>query len=104
MDTSGFDEQRRRLLAAGGLALLGAPALAQPAPPSGREIVEKMEALLWANTMQGELDMRIVTPRWERTLTLRIWMDRPKRSFVRLLAPAKRRASVRCASATRCGR
>jgi outer membrane lipoprotein-sorting protein len=39
--------------------------------------------------MQGQFDMHIVTPRWERTLSLRIWMDRPKRSFVRVLAPAK---------------
>ncbi|MEJ7930227.1 outer membrane lipoprotein-sorting protein [Ramlibacter sp. AN1015] len=48
-----------------------------------------MEALIWADTMRGEFEMRITTPRWERTLGLRIWMDRPKRSFVRVLSPAK---------------
>ena len=78
--------RRRFLLATGTLAVL--PALAQSAP-GGREIVEKVESLLWANTMQGEFEMRIVTPKWERTLSLRVWMDRPKRSFVRVLAPAK---------------
>lgn len=80
--------RRQVLLAAAGVL---APAWggAQPAPPGGREIVEKLEQLLWADTMQGEFDMRIVTPRWERTLSLRVWMDRPKRSFVRVLAPAK---------------
>lgn len=84
------DRVRRRslLAAAGGLALFHA-ARGQSAPPSGREIVEKVESLLWADTMEGEFDMRIVTPRWERTLSLRVWMERPRRSFVRVLAPAK---------------
>lgn len=39
--------------------------------------------------MQGDFEMQIVTPRWQRTLSLRVWMDRPRRSFVRVLAPAK---------------
>jgi outer membrane lipoprotein-sorting protein len=84
------DRVRRRslLAAAGGLALFHA-ARGQSVPPSGREIVEKVESLLWADTMEGEFDMRIVTPRWERTLSLRVWMERPRRSFVRVLAPAK---------------
>ena len=64
----------RRCTWLAGAAALIAPAVlrAQPAQPSGREIVEKVESLLGANTMQGEFDMRIVTPRWERTLSLRI--------------------------------
>jgi outer membrane lipoprotein-sorting protein len=77
------------LLGAGGAALSAAANAQSPSLPSGREIVEKVESLLWARTMQGEFDMRIVTPRWERTLSLRLWMDRPRRSFVRVLAPAK---------------
>jgi len=80
---------RRQLLAAGSLALLSKVVGAQPDQPSGHDIVARVEALLWANTMQGDFDMRIVTPRWQRTLALRVWMDRPKRSFVRILAPAK---------------
>lgn len=81
--------RRRDLLGCAALALLPAPLLAQAVRPGGRDIVEKLESLLWAKTMRGEFDMRIVTPRWERTLSLRIWMDRPKRSFVRVLAPAR---------------
>ena len=80
--------RRRAFLAAAGAACI-ARAAAQPAQPSGRDIVEKVEALLWADTMQGRFEMRIATPRWERTLSLRVWMDRPRRSFVRVLAPAK---------------
>lgn len=79
---------RRHFLAAGAAWLLGPLAL-HAAAPDGHTIIEKVEALLWATTMQGEFDMRIVTPRWERTLQLRIWMEQPRRSFVRVLAPAK---------------
>ena len=68
-------------------ALLASPAVAQE--PSGREIVESVENLLWSQTMQGEFEMTIATPRWTRTLSLRAWLDRPKRSFIRILAPAK---------------
>lgn len=80
--------QRRTVLALGALSL--APQARSQAPAAtGREIVKAMEALVWADTMRGEFEMRITTPRWERTLSLRIWMDRPGRSFVRVLAPPK---------------
>lgn len=80
---------RRTLLIGAGLFLGESRLAAQPGEPGGREIVERVESLLWSRTMQGEFDMRIATPRWERTLALHIWMERPKRSFVRVLAPAK---------------
>lgn len=55
----------------------------------GREILAKVERLLWGSTVQGEYEMTITTPRWQRTLGLRLWMERPRRSFVRIVAPAK---------------
>jgi outer membrane lipoprotein-sorting protein len=56
---------------------------------TGREILDRAESLLWGKTMQGEFEMSIATPRWQRTLGMRVWMERPKRSFVRILSPAK---------------
>ena len=56
---------------------------------SGRDILDRVENLLWGKTMQGEFEMSIATPRWQRTLGLRVWMDRPRRSFIRILTPAK---------------
>ncbi|RZI40090.1 outer membrane lipoprotein-sorting protein [Herbaspirillum sp. HC18] len=56
---------------------------------SGAEILDRVERLLWGKTLQGEFDMTIQTPRWQRMLALRVWMDRPTRSFVRILSPAK---------------
>jgi outer membrane lipoprotein-sorting protein len=57
--------------------------------PDGREILDRVEKLLWGNTVQGDYEMTITTPRWQRTLGLKVWMDRPKRSFVRIISPAK---------------
>ena len=67
--------------------MLCAPVRAQE--PTGRDILDRVEQLLWGKTLQGEYEMTIATPRWQRTLSLRVWMERPKRSFVRILSPAK---------------
>jgi outer membrane lipoprotein-sorting protein len=69
-------------------APLGVPR-AHAQSSEGREILDKVEKLLWGSTVQGEYEMTIVTPRWQRTLGLRLWMDRPRRSFVRIITPAK---------------
>ena len=66
---------------------LSIPAAA--AEPSPREILDRVETLLWGKTVQGEYELTIATPRWQRTLDLRAWMERPRRSFIRILAPAK---------------
>ncbi|WP_260400391.1 outer membrane lipoprotein-sorting protein [Burkholderia ubonensis] len=54
-----------------------------------RALVERVDTLLWGKTLQGEFEMTITTPRWQRTLSLHAWMERPKRSFIRIRAPAK---------------
>jgi outer membrane lipoprotein-sorting protein len=77
-----------RTLAVGGISTAVAP-LARSQTSEGREILDKVEKLLWGSTVQGEYEMTIATPRWQRTLGLRLWMDRPRRSFVRILSPAK---------------
>ncbi len=57
--------------------------------PDGRAIVAEVEKRLWGKTSQGRYEMRITTPYWQRTLTLQVWMQRPDRSFIRILSPAK---------------
>ena len=57
--------------------------------PTGHEIVERVESLLWGKTLQAQLEMTITTPRWQRTVSLQTWIERPRRSFIRILAPAK---------------
>ena len=83
---------RRRFLrlaaAAVPLAAFAVPGV-RAQPSEGREILDKVEKLLWGRTVQGKYEMTIATPRWQRTLGLRLWMDRPRRSFVRIVSPAK---------------
>src|SRR3990172_4347313 len=71
------------------LALAQVTPLAPAQEIGGREILDRVENLLWGKTMQGEFEMSITTPRWQRTLGMRVWMERPTRSFIRLLSPAK---------------
>ena len=54
-----------------------------------RAIVERAEKALWGTTLQAGLSMTVVTPRWKRTLDLETWIERPRRSFIRILAPPK---------------
>lgn len=57
--------------------------------PTGHQIVERVESLLWGKTLEADMEMTVTTPRWRRTLLLQTWIERPRRSFVRILAPAK---------------
>lgn len=50
-----------------------------------------MEDLLWSKSSQGRYEMVIETPYWRRTLELDVKMQRPDRSFVRVLSPVKER-------------
>lgn len=69
--------------------VLQSPRGAQTQQPTGHEIVERVESLLWGKTLQAEMEMTVTTSRWRRTLSLQTWIERPRRSFVRILAPAK---------------
>src|SRR5262245_8368854 len=57
--------------------------------PSAQEIIDRVESALWGKTLQSQLTMTIATPRWTRTLELAAWIERPRRSYIRLLAPPK---------------
>ena len=57
--------------------------------PSARDVVDRAEKALWGTTLQAQLSMTVTTPRWERTLELQAWIERPRRSFIRILSPAK---------------
>jgi len=73
--------------------LLACAALYGPAyaasDPSATEIVDRADTLVWGKTMQGDMEMIITTPSWSRTMEIKLWQDRPTRSFARIVAPAK---------------
>jgi outer membrane lipoprotein-sorting protein len=69
--------------------LFGAPMTAY-ADPSAAEIVQRADTMQWgAKTLQGEFEMTLITPTWSRSMVLKIWADRPNKSFVRIVSPAK---------------
>jgi len=76
-----------RMVAGATALLLATNAVA--AEPGGRKLVAHVEQLLWGKTNQGPAEMTVATPRWTRTLMLRFRMDRPERTFIRILSPPK---------------
>jgi len=56
---------------------------------TGKQIVERVEQLLWSDSLEGQYDMTITTPYWSRTLKMHLWMERPVKSFIRILSPKK---------------
>ena len=74
---------------AAGMVAASAVGTARSQPTEGRDILDRVEKLLWGSTVQGDYEMTIATPRWQRTLGLKVWMERPRRSFVRIVAPPK---------------
>jgi len=70
-----------------GIACAAAPS--QPPASDATAIVERAELALWGKTFQADFEMVIATPSWSRTLALAVRMDRPGKSFLRVLAPAK---------------
>jgi outer membrane lipoprotein-sorting protein len=82
-----LDRSRRAALATFALTLWLPAARAEE--PNGRDVLDQVEKLLWGSTVHGDYEMTITTPRWQRTLGLKVWMDRPRRSFVRIVSPAK---------------
>ena len=54
-----------------------------------QRIVERMDKLYRAETSYAEVEMDIVTPHWERTLTMRMWTEGMDRTFIYITSPKK---------------
>lgn len=75
-------------------ALSGTLAHAQPPAPvplaaDARAIVDRVDRLLRGDSSEGELTMSVVTGRWKRTLTMKIWSQGTERALVKVVAPPK---------------
>lgn len=54
-----------------------------------RAIVDRIDRLLRGDSSEGELTMSVVTRRWRRTLTLRVWSEGTERALIKVVAPPK---------------
>jgi len=80
------------VLAAFLAALLAPPAArAQTGAPDVDAIVRHIDQLFRSESSRGSLEMRIVTPDWERTLEMEVWTAGTERTFIRINAPRKER-------------
>lgn len=70
---------------------------AHAAPPqtiqgkTATQIIQDVNRRLEGRSSQGDMEMKIVTPRWQRTLRMKIWSKGLDYSFVRILSPQRER-------------
>ncbi len=83
----------RRMLAVKGLLLLllVGPAAAPADEPalSATEVIRRMELQTRGESSQGELDLEIVSPSFQRRLGIRFWTQGNEKALVRVTAPSK---------------
>jgi outer membrane lipoprotein-sorting protein len=56
---------------------------------SAKEIVDRVDRLMRGSSSKGEVEMRIVTEHWSRTLDMNVWSLGTEYSLVRVTAPPK---------------
>jgi len=57
-------------------------------------IIAKMDELYRSNTSHGTMEMEIITPHWERTLTMETWSQGMDKTFVVILTPDKEKGTA----------
>jgi len=53
------------------------------------ELVHSLDQLYRSDDSYAEMSMHIVTPHWERTLTMKAWSSGIDKTFIRILSPAR---------------
>ncbi|MEN8209097.1 MAG: outer membrane lipoprotein-sorting protein [Candidatus Fermentibacteria bacterium] len=53
------------------------------------DLVHSLDQLYRSDDSYAEMSMHIVTPHWERTLTMQAWSAGTDRTFIRILSPAR---------------
>ena len=67
--------------------LVPAPPVA--AEPRAKDIIKKVDQLLRGDSAHSIMEMTIINPRWQRTLTMESWEVGRKKTLVRILSPKK---------------
>lgn len=76
-------------LAAGVVLAAALPAAAQTTDVDVDAIIDKLDALYRSESSHATIDMDIVTPHWERTLSMEAWTEGEDRTFIRIHSPRK---------------
>jgi hypothetical protein len=82
-------------IAFGLAAALALPPAAAAAPSvDAKAIVDRVDRLLRGDSSQGEVTMSVVTRRWTRTLTMRVWSEGTEKALIKVTGPAKEAGTV----------
>jgi hypothetical protein len=65
-------------------------AAAAPEPPvDAAAIVDRVDRLLRGDSSEGELSMAVVTRRWTRTVTMKVWSEGTDKALIKVTGPPK---------------
>jgi outer membrane lipoprotein-sorting protein len=56
-----------------------------------KALISRIDSLYRSESSYAELEMEIVNPHWERTMTMKAWTEGLDKTFIRILSPAKER-------------
>jgi outer membrane lipoprotein-sorting protein len=56
-----------------------------------RTIIQEIDKLYRSRTSHGTMEMEIITPHWQRTLTMEFWSEGMDKTLIRIKSPAKER-------------
>lgn len=57
--------------------------------PDVKALIEKVDRLYRADNSYARMQMTIVNPNWQRTLSMDVWSQGMEKTFIRILSPAK---------------
>jgi len=69
--------------------LLLHPGLSASQTQDVNQIVQEIDQLYRSDSSYARLEMKIVTPHWERTLKMKAWTEGMDKTFIRITAPPK---------------
>ncbi len=61
---------------------------------TGKQVIEKADALQRGETNEGEMSMTIIRPKWERTITMKSWSKGTEYSMTYITSPVKDKGQV----------
>jgi outer membrane lipoprotein-sorting protein len=61
---------------------------------TGKQVIEKADALQRGETNEGTMSMTIIRPKWERTITMKSWSAGTDYSMTYITSPAKDKGQV----------
>ena len=83
---------KRIIFSIAALLLIGISGYSQEL--TGKQVIEKADALQRGETNEGEMSMTIIRPKWERTINMKSWSKGTEYSMTYITSPVKDKGQV----------